>query len=43
MIFQSAPGIFVGGANFLGFVQGIQEFGTIWRPPQRRRGFDKLI
>ena len=43
MIFQGAPDIFVGGANLLGFVQGIQKFRPILRPAQGRRCFDKFI
>jgi hypothetical protein len=43
MIFQRAPGIFVGGADFLGLVQGFQKFRPILHPPERGGGFDKLI
>jgi hypothetical protein len=43
MIFQVAPGIFVGGADFLRFVQGIEKFGPVLYPPEGRGGFDKLI
>jgi len=43
MVFQGAPDIFVGGANLLGFVQGIQKLRSKLCPAQRRRCFDKVI